>query len=83
MFFAAKWEDVIFAVAVNPAVVAVSGIVALRLAGRCFGYHENAAQAVRAQGAAKVTARRHIASTMQGQMECLLFSRIRWNIRLC
>ena len=36
MFFAAKWDDVIFAVAVNPAVVAVSGIVAPRLAGRCF-----------------------------------------------
>ena len=35
MFFAAKWDDVIFAVAVNPSVVAVSGIVALRLAGRC------------------------------------------------
>ena len=48
MFFAAKWDDVIFAVAVNPAVVAVSGIVAPRLAGRCSGYHENAAQAVRA-----------------------------------
>ena len=36
MFFAAKWEDFIFVVAVNPAVVAVSGIVAPRLAGRCF-----------------------------------------------
>ena len=49
MFFAAKWEDFIFAVAVNPAVVAVSGMVAPRLAGRCSGYHENAAQAVRAE----------------------------------